>query len=94
MILDEPTNHLDLVYQESIFNLIKHWKKTGNRAVISVVHDLRLARMYGNKALLLKNGEIFSFGKIEDVMNRENLKKVYNLDVYEWMNKLNENWNM
>ena len=94
MILDEPTNHLDLVYQESIFNLIKHWKKTRNRAVISVVHDLRLARMYGNKALLLKNGEIFSFGKIEDVMNRENLKKVYNLDVYEWMNKLNENWNM
>lgn len=92
MILDEPTNHLDLVYQESIFNLIKNWKKTENRAVISVVHDLRLARMYGNKALLLKDGEIFSFGDIEKVMSRENLKSVYKLDVYDWMNKLNENW--
>lgn len=92
MILDEPTNHLDLVYQESIFNLIDKWKAEKNRSVISVVHDLRLARMYGNKALLLKDGKVFSFGVIEDVMTRENLKEVYNFDVYEWMNRLNENW--
>lgn len=92
MILDEPTNHLDLVYQESIFNLIKEWKNVKNRAVISVVHDLRLARMYGNKAVLLKNGKVFSYGNIEDVMTKENLKEVYTFDVYNWMNKLNENW--
>lgn len=92
MILDEPTNHLDLVYQESIFDLIDCWKKEKNRGVISVVHDLRLARMYGNKALLLKEGKVFSFGNIEEVMTRENLKEVYNMDVYDWMNRLNENW--
>ncbi|MFB0972467.1 MAG: ABC transporter ATP-binding protein [Neofamilia sp.] len=83
---------MDLVYQESIFNLIDKWKAEKNRSVISVVHDLRLARMYGNKALLLKDGKVFSFGVIEDVMTRENLKEVYNFDVYEWMNRLNENW--
>lgn len=92
MILDEPTNHLDLVYQEAIFDLIKEWKNQDDRSVISVVHDLRLARMYGNKALLIKDGKVFAFGDIEEVMIRKNLKDVYNFDVYDWMNRLNENW--
>lgn len=92
MILDEPTNHLDLVYQESIFDLIKDWKEGENRGVISVVHDLRLAKMYGNKALLLKDGEIFSFGNIDEVMTRENLREVYKMDVYDWMNRLSTSW--
>lgn len=92
MILDEPTNHLDLVYQEEVFELIDKWRKEKDRAVISVVHDLRLARAYGNKVLLLDKGEVFSFGDTEDVMTRENLKNVYNIDVYRWMNELNEKW--
>lgn len=92
MILDEPTNHLDLSYQESVFNLIDQWRKQEGKAVISVVHDLRLARMYGNKALLLKNGKVFSFGEMEEVMTRENLQAVYDMDVYDWMNRLNEKW--
>ena len=94
MILDEPTNHLDLSYQEIIFNLVDQWRKGAGRAVVSVVHDLRLARMYGTKALLLKEGKVFSYGDIEDVMTRENLKEVYGVDVYQWMNKLNEGWNL
>lgn len=94
MILDEPTNHLDLSYQETIFNLVGKWKETSGRAVISVVHDLRLARMYGNKALLLKDGKVFSYGKIEDVMTRDKLQAVYKVDVYKWLNKLNEGWEL
>lgn len=94
MILDEPTNHLDLSYQEAIFSLVDKWRKGSGRAVISVVHDLRLARMYGTKALLLKEGKVFSYGDIEDVMTRENLKEVYGIDVYQWMNRLNEGWDL
>lgn len=94
MILDEPTNHLDLSYQETIFSLVDQWRQEPGRAVISVVHDLRLARMYGTKALLLKEGKVFAYGDIEDVMTRENLKEVYGVDVYQWMNKLNEGWNL
>lgn len=92
MILDEPTNHLDLVYQESIFTLIKNWKEKDGRGVISVVHDLSLARMFGNKVLLLKDGRTFAFGPTEEVMTRENLKAVYSMDVYRWMNTLKEKW--
>lgn len=94
MILDEPTNHLDLSYQETIFNLVDQWRKEPGRAVISVVHDLRLARMYGTKALLLKEGSVFAYGDIEDVMTRENLEAVYQVDVYQWMNRLNKGWDL
>ena len=44
LLLDEPTNHLDLIYQKQIFALIGQWLQTPGRAVVSVVHDLSLAR--------------------------------------------------
>lgn len=94
MILDEPTNHLDMAYQESTFELIRTWLKEGNRAVISVVHDLRLARMFGTKALLLKDGRVYDYGPIDSVMDRKKLGEVYSIDVYGWMKKLNEKWNI
>ena len=94
MILDEPTNHLDMAYQEQTFDLIRDWLKAGKRAAISVVHDLRLARMFGTKALLLKDGKVYDYGDIDEVMDREKLQEVYSIDVYEWMSRLNEKWNV
>lgn len=92
MILDEPTNHLDLLYQESIFHLIDDWRKKESKAVVSVVHDLRLARHYGTKAILLKEGQIFAQGDMEAVMTPKVLEGVYGLDVYQWNEKLNKKW--
>ena len=51
LLLDEPTNHLDWIYQRQVFARRKEWLKQGNRAVISVVHDLSLAKKYGTRAL-------------------------------------------
>lgn len=92
LILDEPTNHLDLVYQKQTFDLIEKWITTGGRAVISVVHDLSLAKAYGTHALLLDRGNIVSFGKTDDVLTAENLKAVYSMDVYGWMQGLLSQW--
>ncbi|MDO4572890.1 MAG: ABC transporter ATP-binding protein, partial [Clostridia bacterium] len=52
LLLDEPTNHLDLVYQKQIFSLIDAWRRAPGRAVVSVMHDLGVARRYGTEALL------------------------------------------
>lgn len=92
MILDEPTNHLDLIYQESIFNLIDNWRRQKGKSVISVVHDLRIARLYGTKALLLKDGQVYAQGEMEEVMTPSILEEVYGLDVYGWMENLNKKW--
>ena len=45
LILDEPANHLDVTYQKQLFDLINDWRRAPGRAVITVVHDLNLARI-------------------------------------------------
>jgi len=92
LILDEPVNHLDLKYQQHIFSLISDWLKTPGRAVISVVHDLSLARKYGTHAVLMNQGKNISQGKIDEVLTQDNLKIVYDMDVYGWMREMLEKW--
>ena len=92
LILDEPANHLDLKYQQHIFSLIREWLKEPGRAVLSVVHDLSLARRYGTHAILMHHGKSVSQGPIADVMTPENLQQVYGMDVYAWMREMLSQW--
>ena len=92
LILDEPANHLDLVYQKQIFSLIDQWRAQPGRAVISVVHDLSLARKYGTHALLTHHGKTVAHGKTADALTAENLRSVYEMDVHKWMRDLLGQW--
>jgi len=91
-ILDEPTNHLDLVYQKQTFELIKEWIRHKGRAVISVVHDLSLAKLYGTNAVLLDKGRMAASGSVENVLTVEKVNPVYGMDVRQWMNDLLSQW--
>ncbi len=92
LILDEPTNHLDLVYQKQTFELINEWIENSGRSVVSVVHDLSLAKAYGTHALLLNRGRLVADGPTDEVLTRENLKSVYDMDVYGWMSDMLSQW--
>ena len=92
LLLDEPTNHLDLVYQKQVFELIQKWLKQEGRAVISVVHDLSLARAYGTRALLLDHGRVMADGPMEKVFSDEVLNRVYGMDVRAWMIRMLAQW--
>lgn len=92
LILDEPANHLDLKYQQHIFSLIQKWLKEPGRAVMSVVHDLSLARRYGTHAVLMNHGACISQGAADDVLTPENLQNVYDMDVYAWMRDMLSQW--
>jgi len=92
LILDEPANHLDLVYQKHIFSLIGEWLAQGGRAVVSVVHDLSLARRYGTHAVLMNRGKCAAQGEIGTVLTPQNLSFVYSMDVYGWMNEMLGQW--
>ncbi len=85
LILDEPTNHLDLLFQKQIFSLIENWLEAPGRAVVSVIHDLSLAKSFGRQALLMDKGCTRAFGDIKSVMTSENLQTAYSMDVYDWM---------
>lgn len=92
LLLDEPANHLDLVYQKHIFSLIGEWLRQPGRAVLSVVHDLSLAKRYGTHAVLMDQGRCAAQGEISTVLTPEALQQVYSLDVYAWMNEMLSQW--
>ena len=101
LLLDEPANHLDLVYRKQIFELIREWLDTpfeeedgtlNRRAVISVVHDLSLARSFGNAALLLSHGQTAAQGSPADVFHESVLNPVYGMDVRDWMRQMYRPW--
>lgn len=92
LILDEPASHLDLQYQIAVFELLAKWVSEKNRAVIASVHDLNTVYSYGTKALLMNRGRVHVKGPVDKVLERENLKSVYNVDVAEWMKSLLKHW--
>lgn len=92
LILDEPANHLDLIYQKHIFTLIAKWLEQPGRAVLSVVHDLSLAKRYGTHAVLMNHGQCACQGEIQQVLTPEGLQGVYGMDVYGWMREMLGQW--
>jgi len=92
ILLDEPTNHLDLKYQKQMFELIATWVRQPGRAVISVVHDIGMAKAYGTHAMLLHQGKLVAYGNNREVLSKENLKAVYAMDVHGWMREMLDQW--
>ena len=92
LLLDEPANHLDLQYQQQVFSLIGAWVRQPGRAVMSVVHDLSLARKYGSHAVLLDHGRCAACGPIDQVLTPDLLRQVYQMDVAAWMRDLLSPW--
>ena len=92
LLLDEPTNHLDLIYQQQIFALIGRWLQEPGRAVVSVVHDLSLARAFGTQALLMDHGRQIAHGSAAEVLTPQRLNPIYRMDVADWMRRLYGQW--
>lgn len=76
LILDEPTNHLDIKYQLQLMDIVKEL----NLTVISAVHDLNIATMYCDKIFVVKDGNIVAFGSPADVLTKEFIKEIYEVD--------------
>lgn len=81
ILLDEPNAHLDISHQIEIFALLKTLATEKNVTIISVSHDLNLIASYSDRVILLSNGQIYSIGKPDVVLTKENIKDVYGVDV-------------
>ncbi len=92
LLLDEPANHLDPKQQMQLFERIGRWLSQGDRAVLSVVHDLSLAKHYGTHGCLLCSGQCRCTGEIHEVLQEKHLRTVYDMNVGAWMRTLLEEW--
>jgi iron complex transport system ATP-binding protein len=79
ILLDEPTSHLDIQYQIEFLNIFKNLKS--DKIIIAVLHDLNLSAIFSDQILLVNKGQVIAKGTPWEVINKENIKKVYNLSV-------------
>lgn len=81
LLLDEPTNNLDLKHQVEVLSLLSDIVKNRGISAIMAIHDINLAAKYSYSVILLSKGKIVDIGKPADVINKQNIKNVYNVDV-------------
>ncbi len=73
ILLDEPFNAMDARTTQELCGLIAKWEALG-KTVITVLHDLTLAKQYFSNTLILAREKI-AFGHSCDVINDQNLLK-------------------
>ena len=76
LILDEPTNHLDIKYQLEILKIVKKL----NVNVLAVLHDIQLACRFSDYIYLIKDGRIRYKGKPEEVITKDNMREIYDVE--------------
>lgn len=77
ILLDEPTASLDLAHQVRVMDLMERLKEEKGVTVVMVSHDVNLASMYGDRLLLLKDGQIVSLGDPSEVLTFQTLEEAY-----------------
>ena len=81
LLLDEPISALDLYQQYQTLEALKVLTKEGT-GIIAVLHDLNLASLYCDHLIVLHNSRISTQGIPQEVINENNLKNAFNVDVW------------
>lgn len=81
LCLDEPTTYLDIYYQLELLELVKQLNKDHGLTIVMVLHDINQAIKYSDEIILMKAGKVLAKGTPEEVVTREVIKGVYDVDV-------------
>lgn len=66
MLYDEPTTGLDPVTSDEISGLIGNIQKKYKTSSIIITHDIECARQTADRLIMLKDGEVYLEGKLEE----------------------------
>lgn len=88
LLLDEPCSFLDLAHQLDVLDLVHELPLpaghaspgTGRRTVVAVLHELTLASRVADHLVAVADGEVVASGPPEQVITRETLRRVFDLD--------------
>lgn len=80
LLADEPLASLDLFYQYQILALLRRYAQ-GERAVLVSMHDLAIAAASCDRLCLLHQGQIQALGSPQQVLQKEHLRAVYQVEV-------------
>jgi len=80
IFLDEPTTYLDMAHQLEVLELLQKLNEEQGRTIVMVLHDLNQAARFADYIIALKDGSVVKAGNSKDVITKDVLKEVFNID--------------
>jgi len=80
LLLDEPVASLDLTHQFQLMRAVRRLADEGI-GVVAVLHDLNLAIRFADRLLVLHQGRVAAAGAPAEVVTRDMLRAVFDLDL-------------
>jgi iron complex transport system ATP-binding protein len=80
LLLDEFTANLDINYQVELLRLVQRITREKNLATLIVSHEINLLGAFCDRLVLMAQGAIQHQGSVQEVLTRENLRKIFGLD--------------
>ncbi len=80
IFLDEPTNNLDIYHASNMMKMVRKLSDELGKTVILVLHEINYAAFYSDYICAFKNGKIAKYGTVEEVIQKEVLSEIYQVD--------------
>ncbi|MBQ2803990.1 MAG: ATP-binding cassette domain-containing protein [Lachnospiraceae bacterium] len=80
VLLDEPTNNLDIYHASNLMRIARRLCDELGKTVILVLHEINYAAFYSDYICAFKEGKIAKFGSVEEVITKETLSEIYNVE--------------
>lgn len=78
ILMDEPNAHLDLAHQLEVYHLARSLAQEG-KSVLMICHDLLIAPLMMDKALIFSKGSIVATGAPRDILTPDRLWQIFGL---------------
>ena len=80
ILLDEPLNNLDMSHSVQMMKVLRNLCDELGKTIVLVMHDINFASCYSDNIVALKNGKIEKAGSTEDIVNKEVLEDIYEMN--------------
>ncbi|MBM9502034.1 ATP-binding cassette domain-containing protein [Leptospira sp. 201903071] len=92
LILDEPCSSLDLTAREDFLRFLKRYHSRRKFTSLYITHRPEEIPEFYTQAVLLKEGKVLTFGKIEETFSEIHLKELYDLSLQ--VRRINGTWSV
>lgn len=81
ILLDEPLNNLDINFAVQIMQILKKLVTELGKTVVIVLHDINFAASYADEIVAMKEGQLFTQGKTNEIIQKAVLDELYEMDI-------------
>jgi iron complex transport system ATP-binding protein len=81
MILDEPCSALDYKNQSTVIAMLRHLNAGMGLTIVFTTHAPQHGLEIATHVLLMKDRRSYLYGPVEDVLNAENLSRLYEVPI-------------